>query len=238
MLKVAICDTDIQYRKQTADIWFHVCFELGDIDFTFYESGISLLKALVENRFEQDLLIIDPVLPDISGFRILDFMRQQQIETDVILQTKEVELALYGYRYHAFDFIRKPASVRESEQVAGRYLSEKNKDSEGFLSITIQGSQQKLRLGQIQFFESNVRKILAVMEKERIEFYQKMNELEKLLPSCDFMRCHQSYIVNRKYVLSLSSEELVLINQRRIPVSRRYMKNVQNMMKEEVWAFE
>lgn len=230
MLRIAICDRNVQYKKQTEELWLHVCFGTEDISFTFYESGLSLTKALLDGQFEQDLLIIDPDLPDISGLRILELMKQQQTNTDIILQTEAAELALYGYRYRVFDFLRKPVSLQEAERVAERYLTERGRDAEGFLTVVIQGSRQRLRLGRIQFFESNVRKIVAVMETERVEFYQKMNELEKQLPPHTFIRCHQSYLVNRSYVWGMSAKKLLLLNQKRIPVSRRYMKDVQKMV--------
>ncbi len=98
--------------------------------------------------------------------------------------------------------------------------------------MLIKGSRQKLRFGRIQYFESNVHKILAIAEQDQVEFYLKMDELEERLPSDVFLRCHQSYIVNRSYVWRLSAEELVLLNQKRIPVSRWYMKEVQKMLQE------
>ncbi|MBS6194159.1 MAG: response regulator transcription factor [Clostridiales bacterium] len=226
MLRIGICDQDREYRRRTADIWFHVYFDAEDVGFTFYETGKALAEELSKGKLEQDLLIIDPVLADMSGLHILEFIRKQRMNTDIILQTEAADLALYGYRYRVFDFLKKPVSVREAERVAVRYMIERSQEDEEFLSVSIQGNSRKLRLSKISFFESNVRKIVAVMERESVEFYQKMNELEQKLPEGEFLRCHQSYIVNRSYILGMAGEEIVLLNQKKIPVSRRYMKDV------------
>ena len=45
-----------------------------------------------------------------------------------------------------------------------------------------------------------------------------------LIDSTDFIRCHQSYVINKKYVIGYSSRKglwLTLSNEKSIPVSRR-----------------
>lgn len=125
MLRVAICDSDVEYRKQTEKIIFYIMFDVEDVQFTFYESGAELIKDIQENSFQQDLLVIDLILKEGNGLRILEQLRKWGLETEVIVQTEAIELALYGYRFHVFDFIRKPVELQEAERVFTRYISEK-----------------------------------------------------------------------------------------------------------------
>lgn len=226
MLRVGICDPCESVRNQTADILFHILFDQEEIQFTFYDSGMQLVKELTEQCFCQDLLIIDPILPDMNGLRILQFLRRQKLKTDIIIQTEAIELALVGYRYKVFDFIRKPFFIREAEDVFNRYMADRQEKAEGSLLVSIQGCSQRIYLERVIFFESRIRKIEAVMEGEIVEFYQKMDELCQQLPADEFIRCHQSFIVNRNYISRLLISELLLLNGSRIPVSRKYVQQL------------
>lgn len=155
------------------------------------------------------------------------------MQTEVILQTEAIEIAQYGYRLHIFDFIPKPVSVQCIEQVINRFIRERLQYDEGFLNIFIQGCQQRLRLGKVLYFESQARKIMAVMLDETVEFYQKMDELWEKIQKRGFLRCHQSYIVNKDYVTGMISGELQLFNRKTLPVSRAYAKQVREALLEE-----
>lgn len=234
MLRIAICDSDQEYRKRTEMILFHLLFDVEDVSFSAYEGGEAMVNALNSGEFKADLLILDPCLEDENGLRLLSMLRANGWDHDVIMQTDQMEMALYGYRYQVFDFLQKPVSLRESERVFQRYIKEKIslEDNPAFLTVTVSGCRYRIRLQNIVFFESSGRKVTAVMENESLEFYQKMNELQELLPAGDFFRCHQSYIVRKDAVRGLTSTELLLHNQKRIPVSRRYMSEVQKLLGE------
>ncbi|RYG10148.1 MAG: LytTR family transcriptional regulator [Chitinophagaceae bacterium] len=56
-------------------------------------------------------------------------------------------------------------------------------------------------------------------------------EYEELLSSYDFIRCHQSHLVNKKFIKSLLKEDsgyLLLTDNMRIPISRSKKENVLN----------
>lgn len=234
MLRVGICDSSETDGKQTANILFHVLFNQEEIQFTFYDSGIPLVQELTEERFAQDLLIIDPILPDINGLRILQFLRSQGRKTDIIMQTEAIDLAVAGYRYNVFDFIKKPASIQEMEQIFNRYVTERLEVTEESLLVSIQGCFQRIQLGRVYFFESRIRKIGAVMEGEVVEFYRKMDELCEQLPEHEFIRCHQSYIVNRNYVSKILPGELLMRDGKKVPVSRKYVQRIRHMIEENI----
>ena len=63
----------------------------------------------------------------------------------------------------------------------------------------------------ILFFESR-QKICALHTKTQIiDFYAKMSEVEIMLPKEEFNRCHQSYLVNMKNVISLDKSNRCFI---------------------------
>lgn len=88
-------------------------FEFEGYDVETSDSGDKGLLKIKTNRF--DLVILDVMLPGISGFDILRMVRNQGITTPIILLTaKGQELdKVIGLELGADDYITKPFSLRE-----------------------------------------------------------------------------------------------------------------------------
>ncbi len=66
-------------------------------------------------------------------------------------------------------------------------------------------------------------------EKELVS--KPLKHYEELLPAPHFLRTHQSYLVNRKYVYGVSrSDYLVLLDKQEIPLSSRRKKIILNQL--------
>ncbi len=75
--------------------------------------GEDGLKKIMENNY--DLIILDVILPHISGFEICKTVRKNEIDTPIILLTAksdEIDRVL-GLELGADDYVIKPFSIRE-----------------------------------------------------------------------------------------------------------------------------
>jgi DNA-binding response OmpR family regulator len=109
-------------------------FEGYEVDFA--EEGNSGLKKILENSY--NLVLLDVMLPNISGFDICKTARRNGITTPIILLTakgEEIDKVL-GLELGADDYITKPFSLREllarikavlrrGELVSSKQVSEK-----------------------------------------------------------------------------------------------------------------
>ena len=233
MLKIAVCDADLAYAEASAEIWSRVFFDTEDVSFRFFTTGGELADAVGAGVFPFDVLILDPLLPDVNGIHLLQFVRQNLPGITILLQTEEGDLARIGYRWGVYDFILKHTSIREIERAAVRYLTEKVQTQADILQVSVQGSPQRLRLPGIIFFESEARKIHAFGSDEAVSFYMKMDELELRLRDRGFLRCHQSYLVNTRWIRGCTAGMLVLINKNTIPVSRRYLPAIRAFLEKK-----
>ncbi len=75
--------------------------------------GLEAISWLKRNQ--ADLVILDINLPKLSGFEVLEQMRQQNIDTPVILLTARADKAdiTHGLRAGADDYLTKPFSLEE-----------------------------------------------------------------------------------------------------------------------------
>lgn len=86
----------------------------------------------------------------------------------------------------------------------------------------------KKKVNSILYFSSSGRKITIVTSTQNFEFYSKLDEIETLLSENCFIRIHQSFLVNPRYIKYLVNAELILENDDCLPISRSRLKNVKN----------
>ncbi len=228
MIRVAIVDGNKQHYKVLANALGKMLFEVDDYEIEYYRCGEDLLLQNALSSIQ--LIFLEIHLPGMNGLETARQIRLADKKVDLIFCTEAAEYIGEGYRYHAFDFLIKPFSMGRLQDVMGRYIEERHYRPMDFLNITIQRNTIQLPIHQIIYLESALRKIIVHMPKDDIEFYGKLNTIEELLPPASFIRCHQSYLVNRQYVQQINSQKLVLIGGEELPVSRSYLKKMQQAL--------
>ncbi|MDR1272735.1 MAG: LytTR family transcriptional regulator [Clostridiales Family XIII bacterium] len=84
-----------------------------------------------------------------------------------------------------------------------------------------------LPLRDIEYFESNLRKIVVRISGEQYEAYRKLDDIEnEKFPG--FVRCHKSYIVNLNHVRVMVRSHFELISGRIVPIAQRRYPFVEN----------
>ncbi len=108
MVKILIVEDEPQMRLGLKDN-----FEFEGYQVDFAEDGEKGLAAVQESSY--DLIILDVMLPKISGFDLLKKIRNQGNNTPVIMLTakgEEIDRVL-GLELGADDYVTKPFSLRE-----------------------------------------------------------------------------------------------------------------------------
>lgn len=108
MKKILIVEDEVNMVNGLKD---NLEFEGYEVD-TALEGGIGLQKIL---HNEYDLVLLDIMLPEVSGFDICKAARKEGIYTPIILLTakgEEIDKVL-GLELGADDYITKPFSLRE-----------------------------------------------------------------------------------------------------------------------------
>jgi two-component system alkaline phosphatase synthesis response regulator PhoP len=74
------------------------------------ESGLNLAR-----RRSHDLIVLDVMLPGLDGFRLLETLRAEGIDTPVLVLTARGDEAdkVHGLRHGADDYVTKPFALRE-----------------------------------------------------------------------------------------------------------------------------
>ena len=227
LIMVGICDADASQRKMIREYVEKFFFDKTDVVITEYEGYVQMTDFASSGISVYDLVILDA--DRCGGLAYAGFVKTSGICTDIIVYTETAKYVFDGYKYGIFDFVLKNGEPDDLGVSLLRYVNERLDSNTEYLSIKANGCVQNIRLDKIYYFESRGRKLAAVTADEKIEFYQKMDELIEVLPGNSFVRCHHSYSVNSSAVYSFSGGELILKNGQTIPVSRKYYLNVKSI---------
>ena len=84
---------------------------------------------------------------------------------------------------------------------------------------------KKLDIQQIIYIETQRHKNIFHTETQEYNLYKKLNEIEEILAPFAFVRAHQSFLVNMKYIDRISSYVMYLTTGKEISVPKsRYQK--------------
>lgn len=188
-----------------------------------------------------DILFLDIQMPNKNGFDLLGELSSYSFQ--VIFVTAFDSYAIRAIKFSALDYLLKPinvtelaAAVRKAECLYKKdfsdsqirnlltHIGELNKEKEN-IALPLVNEIRFIRINEIVFCQSeNNYTIFNLSDGEKIVVSKGLYEYEELLPENIFVRCHQSYIVNRKFIKSLNREGVICYlqttNEKKIPVSR------------------
>ena len=219
-MKVIVCDDDhtmsLLLRKWTAEI-----LEGQNYQFISYEDGEEILNRMKEYPDEEPvILFMDIQLKNRTGIDIARRLNSVNKNMAVIFITGFANYAEYSFEADPIYFLIKPLKWNSFEKAFRKALEKISKVEKESILIAQGRDMIRIFLDDIYYAESRGRKIVINLKDEIIEYYEKMDQLEKRLGDA-FVRCHQSYLVNMRYVHSVEKNEIILTDGRRIMISKR-----------------
>jgi len=190
-------------------------------------------EALTEiNKLDLDLIFLDIEMPGLDG---ISFAQKANLQnTEIIYTTAHQQYAISAFRVSAFDFLLKPIDRHELTASIERLCNKlKEKQQKG---IKLHGKYNKIAvhsvkglsfvsLNDILWLESdNNYTTLHLLSGARMITSRAIGEYEEILTPLDFVRIHQSIMINLQYLQEYVKGEggsVILANGRELEVSRR-----------------
>ncbi|MBQ7542920.1 MAG: response regulator transcription factor [Clostridia bacterium] len=221
MLKIAVFDHE-RSAQQLEDVLVRLLFDKCEFGYETYTTRDEIAAIDFERDFRFDLVFIELNAEFFSGVEIAKKIRETgNIRTEIVFTSTDDSYALFGYRLRVFDYLIKPIPIKTISETIDRYFCYCTAETEGFFSFKASGAAQRIRLDDIYYFMSNGRKCCIVNKGMDNEFYAKLNEVEAKLDPEQFIRVHQSYIVQLKYIKGLTRDGLMMTNDLFVPVSQK-----------------
>lgn len=208
--------------------------------------GLKAIKNLKPN-----LLLLDIEMPHLNGFELLDLL-DSNYAYEVIFVSAFNEYAIQAFNYCALDFLLKPINgdrlkqalekvmaiprqiSKEDITLAKEILDSKN-DNPSKIVVPIKSGFQMLDLSEVVRCEadSNYTNIFLANGKKLL-VSRSLIQFEKLLSKNNFLRVHQSHLININYVTIYNKSDggwILLKDGVNIPVSRNQKAIVSDFFK-------
>lgn len=212
-----------QFRKQIIDTAGDIIGNISCISdqesFQFHlEEKFCKLPciAIVEIKFKSG----------ISGLEIAKQLLSANPLAQIIFMSEYQNYSFDVYEVEHIFFLEKPIK-KESLDKALRHADKKlQRLQPQVLPIVTRTFTVAVPVEQIIYLEKANRKI-NVFTEERTSpytFYAKFSEIEKY-GTVNFCRCHNSYVINLKYIKEMQGTSFYMINGAKIPISRNKYQN-------------
>jgi len=197
------------------------------------ESGLEAIK-----KYEPELLLLDINLGDGTGF---DLIQQSEFKDfDVIFITGFDNHAIKAIKVGALDYILKPVADDEFKEAVEKAIE--HQQPTGYLEKLIEVSNEYFKgVEKKRVILKTADTVYAIYEDdiiycrsdgnyttfytqqlEKIVVSKPIKKIEEILSENIFIRCHQSYIVNKKHVLKYNKQGVLIVNlDFKVPVSSR-----------------
>lgn len=221
MLKIGICDDEknvCDYIEKRVNTYLAKIDEEADIE-VFYDSA-PLIDSCREKPSDFDIIFLDIKMKTVNGVECAKLLRETGVESLIVFVTSSAEYVFSGYEVKAFRYILKTDLVNSFDRIFGECLSELRKKVVSFYTVKTASSVKNISLDDILYFESDKRVILIHTRNSETSFYGKLDVIEKELEDKDFIRTHQSFLVNALKIKSVSKDCVELTSGEVLPVSK------------------
>lgn len=232
VIRIAVVDDNEMIRKQvkrflnTYALKNSVVFEIYT-----YEDG-HLLTLDINHEMHFDLIYLDIEMPIQNGIQVGHWIRE--IAQDEWMQIVFIS-GKDGYDRKLFsinclDFLSKPICYSDLERTVNRFRKLTRRPEDVF---TFQNNHvlQRVPIANILYFESTNRKINIITTTDMLEFYDKLDNVESQVPS-QFFRIHKSFLVNYYHIRKFEYDNVIMSNQKRLPISQSKRKEMRDLQLE------
>ena len=227
MYNVAVCDDTEEERLQAAEYAGRFFDREGiEVRIETYASG----RELLESGRKYDLYLLDVLMPGMSGIDAAQALAEDKDHPVVVFITSSLESAVEGYRVEAAGFILKPVEEESFWSTMERVVRRRLGVKKAVLSLVHNRVNVELPLERLAWFENRLHRVFVKLaDGEILSVNQKLSELQLVLePHSQFLRCHQSYLVNLDYVDKLEDSCFYMKDGQVIPISRNFYKQSKN----------
>lgn len=230
MLNIAVCDDDTQYCEAIKKMISDYC-EKKSVDYqvtTFLSGSDFLLSQDGVKQFQ--VIYLDINMDGPNGIEVAEKLRQWCKDIYIVFVTSYIDFTLEGYRVEALRYIMKDYKTLQSGIVESLdAIFQKMHLKSEMKEFCFREGIRKIPLRQIEMVESNLHNLCFIIYVHSVEkkytMAAKLNDIQEILPD-DFVRIHQSYLVNIRYIKEVSNYQATLWTGKILPVARSKYRNL------------
>lgn len=235
MYKVIICDDDKDICNWLAEkLNAHYANKLC---ISVCEYAEELLEEGKEQEVQADIILMDILLKDANGIKIIQQIQESKPELKAIFITGYIDYASDIFCANPSSFLVKPLKEENLYEAVDKVIGEMMEEESQSYVLKSKGNIARVKFSDILYCESEKRVLILHEKKRDVISYKKLDEVEQELPDY-FLRCHQSYLVNMNQIMNFEADRIMLYGGQEVPVSRAKRKEARERFLEFIGKFE
>lgn len=188
-------------------------------------SGEEFLEIAESGRF--DIAIFDVEMKGINGIEAAKSLRAIDRKVIIIFVTSHPNNVFSSFAAEPLNYLLKPLNKGEFSVTLGQAVKKLDYSRFNTYHFSFNGITYGVPVDEILYFEKDMRLIILHMAEHSYRFYGKLTDIESHPKLAAFIRCHNSFMVNPSFILSVTAVKITLEGGISIPVSKSRTKEVQ-----------
>lgn len=219
-VQVGICDDntkDIDWMEEEV----RSAFMDVQVDFEIIQfAGGNMLMRDIDAVVDYDVLLLDIDMPGVDGMAIAEQIMQKPHRVNIIFATNRDDMVFEAIHYSPFRFIRKEKLHDELPEAITAAMDKIYKETLIY-NFGTGAETVKIPICDILYLESQKHYICVHTKHGEVKTFRgKISDYTDALAEVGFVRVHMGYLVNIRYIYSITSQKIVLDNEEELPISR------------------
>jgi len=232
MIEIAVCDDEICFAALIEKLLEKISKKNRiKINVEVFTDGYDIVRE-IKNGYCFDIIYMDIEMKGKNGLEAAKEIREIDKVALLIYVSNYESYMAESFDYRPFQFLIKPIDEMVFEKYFLKAYNEIAKN-EQYFHYKYNKIYYKVLIQNIIYFESDKRIIFVkcVEKSDTIrKFYEKLDNIEKILEKSNmyFLRIHQSFLVNYKYIKEMFYDKIILLNGETLYISEDRRKTISN----------
>lgn len=215
MLKIAICDDEVNILNKTREIV--ESYSKSNIEVTTYKSG----EELISDYKDFDIIFLDIDMKGINGIEAAKKIREKDKLVKIVYVTNYTDYTSSAFSVHAFGYIVKPVKEKDIHHQLDEVISYMHEEISEILEFNTTEGIIRIDLKDIYYFEYKLRKVIMKTKDYSYIIKQKISEIGNQMEVYDFVMPHKSFSINLYNVKSVKGYDIHMMDGSIIPLSQK-----------------
>ena len=221
MMTIGICDDDTRILFQLESL---IKSQYKDMTIKLFEEPMKMEEYMTSpNENSIDIMIMDIMFKSDNGIQAAKRIQKRNPQLPLIYLTGYIDYARDIFESDPIYFLVKPIEPNRLFYAINRAIEKCN--VKRYMTLKSRGEVYRLYYDDVVYIESEKKSLHIHTNKSTITYISKMSDIENEMPE-EFIRIHQSFLVNANYIESLDSTIVKLNTGIELPISRYRGKNI------------